>query len=1279
MNYLWDERFHLFRRATVNEFAYSDGTEVEARLLGVVSRAKDRGTFSPELAAAIDDWPSEYHLSRARHCLVRPLGVRPGDKVLELGCGCGAVTRYLGEIGANVVAVEGSLARARVAAERSRDLGNVRVVVDDLLRFETEEMFDWVFLIGVLEYAAMFSASENPFEHYLRSVSRFRAPLGRVVVAIENKLGLKYFNGCGEDHVGTPYFGIQDLYGPRTPRTFGRKELVAQLAAAGLPNAYFYYPFPDYKLPSVVLAEDALRDPDFDPIDLIARSHGRDYLGSPYRSFDEALAFAAVGENGLLADLSNSFLVVATPGATPAMHAGQLAMAFSYYRAPQFTTQTRFVRNGSTIQVLKEHLVSSVGERSIHAEGMTIHNHLVDSCYQPGRQIIWRLLRARARSGELEPVVEALQPWMEFLAQHARVATGDIADLTGQLPSLASYSLPGDFLDCTPFNLLQSGEALTSIDVEWRADRDVPLGWVVTRGVLWSLTAGMPVADRLQSATAVIAALCQKCGFAVSDSDLQLWLKLEAEFQTAATGRPHYGLSLDKTSSGMRLVVAEIADLKEAVSAREGQIAGLSLTVAGRDEEIVRYAQTVAAKTEQIVAKDEQIVASHEQVAARDEQIAAKDEQIVAKEQQIANLNQDAAARESQIATLNDVLAGRAEHIAGLDREVARRNEQIEQNQAHIAALQRRLIDAHAKLASFSWRVTRPLRGLRSAFPRTVKILQKGAKIGYWTLTLQLPRRRQQRQVARMLLESGLFDAEFYLTQYPDVADAGVNPLAHYLSEGVAEGRKPNLYFDTTCYLQQNPDVAESGINPLLHYLTHGFKEAREPGPEFSGRLYLEQNPDVAASGMNPLGHFLSFGIAEGRRVPVPQPLAVPEEPNVIGEVASVPGDPYSRGESILLAHDGVNRILVIDLAVPTPDMDSGSVRMFGLLRLLVGLGSPVTLASDRLENNATHIEAVKKLGVNVLVGHTEIHAHLEQWGGGYALAILSRPETAAGYLSLVRAYAPYAEVVYDSVDLHHLRFRRAAELKNDPEQARRAELYFQLETLGFTFADRVLAITETEKQAILRDWPEAVVEVVPNVHSVRISPMPWAVRKGLTFIGGYDHEPNVDAVVWFVQEVFPKVLGHIPDVRFTILGSRPPESVRQLASTNVNVVGWVPDPEPYFEACRIFVAPLRYGAGMKGKVGQAMSLGLPVVTTHIGAEGMRLADGVHALIADDAEAFAGAVIRLYNDEALWTSLQQAAAAHILRNYSDTAVEEILRRLFANEAVSARAASEVTA
>ncbi len=159
--------------------------------------------------------------------------------------------------------MEGSLTRARIAAERCRDLSNVRVVAEDLLRFETSERFDYVLLVGVLEYAALFARGETPFASYLRVVSRFLKPEGKLVVAIENQLGLKYFNGCSEDHVAQPFFGVQDLDGCGTVRTFGRRELTSLLSSAGFASTCFYYPFPDYKLPSVVLSESGIADPEF--------------------------------------------------------------------------------------------------------------------------------------------------------------------------------------------------------------------------------------------------------------------------------------------------------------------------------------------------------------------------------------------------------------------------------------------------------------------------------------------------------------------------------------------------------------------------------------------------------------------------------------------------------------------------------------------------------------------------------------------------------------------------------------------------------------------------------------------------------------------------------------------------------------------------------------------------------------------------------------------------------------------------------------------------------
>ena len=606
-------------------------------------------------------------------------------------------------------------------------------------------------------------------------------------------------------------------------------------------------------------------------------------------------------------------------------------------------------------------------------------------------------------------------------------------------------------------------------------------------------------------------------------------------------------------------------------------------------------------------------------------------------------------------------MSERETDVADLSKTIAEREVQLARSHHRVWELEQKLAEANSKLSSFSWKLTKPLRAAGRAFPRLAGVLQKGGEGAYWVLTLQLRERLQRRRSARLLLDSGLFDARFYLSEYKDVADSGINPLVHYLTAGAREGRWPNLYFDTRFYLENNPDVLASGINPLLHYLNDGFRQGREPSREFSGSLYLEQNPDVRAKGLNPLSHYLTQGRLEGRAVPSRQaPGAATGR-----RERSLSPDPCHRADLILRARDGMRRMLIIDSTVPAPDMDSGSVRMFGLMRLLIDMGWSVTFAAaHKRKGDAAYISALTALGAQALVGHEEIRAHLEQEGSRYATVLLSRPETFATYLSPVRAYAAQAELVYDSVELHFLRFRRAAELINDPELERRAEHYFQLEALGATFAQRVLVVTDAEKQEMANVWPRARVEVVPNVHVVRISPQPWSARQGLVFIGGFDHPPNVDAVAWFARDVLPLIAKQLPGIRFTVLGSNPPERVKSLACANIDVVGWVPDPEPHFAAARVFVAPLRFGAGMKGKIGQAMSFGLPVVTTSIGAEGMRLTAGVHAMIADEPETFAAAVVGLYNDEAAWKRMQQEAAKHIAGNFSENALRAILQRLF---------------
>jgi glycosyltransferase involved in cell wall biosynthesis len=285
---------------------------------------------------------------------------------------------------------------------------------------------------------------------------------------------------------------------------------------------------------------------------------------------------------------------------------------------------------------------------------------------------------------------------------------------------------------------------------------------------------------------------------------------------------------------------------------------------------------------------------------------------------------------------------------------------------------------------------------------------------------------------------------------------------------------------------------------------------------------------------------------------------------------------------------------------------------------------------------------------------------------------ILSYPEVAYRYLPAIRAFAINAKVIYDPVDLHWLRMERESEIKDNDVLRRKSEVYKCMERFNAAAADIVFAITGEEKAEILKEVSYAKVEVIPNIHTCVDTVKPLAGRKNLLFIGHYAHNPNEDAVSYFVSEIFPLIRQRIPGVVFYMVGSHMTEKVQSLAARDVVAVGYVPDPSSYFNDCRVFVAPLRYGAGMKGKIGHSMSFGLPVVTTSIGAEGMSLIDGRHVLIADSPAAFASAVVRLYTDNLLWEQMSLSALLHIQTNFSKAVVRTKLAQVFGAESNGGR-------
>lgn len=550
--------------------AYSDGDAVEHRLLAALRQCRDVSGTSEELLPHITDWPSEYHLSPVRHNLLRPFLFKPTDRILELGCGCGAITRYFGETGATIVSVEGSYRRAEIAAERCRDRPNVAIYCDNLADFRTEEKFDYVTLIGVLEYAPLFIESDDPIGACLAHALSFLKEDGVLILAIENKLGLKYFNGCSEDHTGVPYFGINGLYDAGTPVTFGRRELEARLRAAGFADLAFYYPFPDYKLPNLILAEDAFARDDFRPADLLYRAFSRDYGGGTDRAFHESLAWQSLARNRLMPGLANSFLVLARKESPAAgSHPGWLARLYSTERVPFYATETAFLPVGASIAVAKRHLFHHMSA-SIQANGPCFRHRLPPHApYISGRLYVTELQPIMARGGGVAEVARWAAPWVERLAAMAQPGPDH------------TMVLPGECLDAIPSNFVRDVTgALVEIDDEWRSELPVLLAWVLIRGLVNALSA-CPCSPNLASLTfrEVVSGVLASLGQNLSDADYRAAVALEETLHDTVYGLRRHGASLAELLDGPLRSFTSPPTYAEEIIALRREIARVKATV----------------------------------------------------------------------------------------------------------------------------------------------------------------------------------------------------------------------------------------------------------------------------------------------------------------------------------------------------------------------------------------------------------------------------------------------------------------------------------------------------------------------------------------------------------------------------------------------------------------------------------------------------------------------------------------------------------------------------
>jgi glycosyltransferase involved in cell wall biosynthesis len=377
-----------------------------------------------------------------------------------------------------------------------------------------------------------------------------------------------------------------------------------------------------------------------------------------------------------------------------------------------------------------------------------------------------------------------------------------------------------------------------------------------------------------------------------------------------------------------------------------------------------------------------------------------------------------------------------------------------------------------------------------------------------------------------------------------------------------------------------------------------------------------------------------------------------------------------------------VMKILILSHHVPMPDRASGELRFYTFLKLLAE-SNEVTLCPFMLKSQNNEMgEAVTKSyiskieAINIRLGSTDVLSTLKN--NQFDLVIFEFYYYVKKYIDFIRLFQPQACVFVDSVDVHYNRLFSKAALTGEQSDYQLAKTIKQQELAAYRKADLTIVVTEDDGIILSKDAPNLNLGILSNIHRIPDFIPLQAPYNKLLFIGSFKHEPNIDAVLYFCQDIFPILLGMNPDFTLDVIGPNAPESILALQSDRINIRGFVESLDECYREARISVAPLRYGAGIKGKVGEALSFGLPVVTTEIGAEGFGLTSGENILIAQTPQDFANAILQLSQNPDLYKKLSNNGYEFIKAKYSEDATRKMVTKLLDQASLISKNKSSLT-
>lgn len=1395
---------------------YSDGETVEEMMLSIAEQYPE--SAAADAIAEDSRYTVNNTFSPVRHNLLSWYPFKPGAHILEVGAGMGAMIGLLCDVAEHVTALEMNERRANVIRARYPARKNLTVVSADVTAWHTGQRFDYIVVVGVLEYAGVFSPAgeDEPYIQFLAALRRLLKPGGVVLLAIENRFGLKYWLGAAEDHLQQAFAGIEGYTEPHTPRTFSRAALLALFDAAGFEERRVYSVLPNYEFPTAIFTDDSA------PSNHELQNIGYTYSPGTSLVAGERALYPEIAGEGMLGPMANSLLVEAGCAPLGAYHV--LRVSARGECKPEYRVVTTIDSEGLAIKKAADpraraHVKNTwengemLRKRGVaHIEGELKDGALVTRLNPaPMANEVFCDALNRGDWDAARAIIDKLAAALESASD----ATDTPSPLLAQCePGLAGAD-PGPlmqdgFMDMTLYNAFLPGGELAFFDQEWRFP-GLPLRFVLYYGLktTYGRNGGKPLFPFVEIRRYI----------GVSEAEALVWDALEGvvwrqvlnrvgdvygadgycnQYSDALTMKrqkqeAEAAASLEK----QRLLQQYNEELDQSKQAlREGEEARLAeqkVWQAERDELEARQAEELEALRFAADAREDlqraKDARSYRLLEAQKndayERMRLSLQQQL--EQSAAASLQQAGALQDEIRLLQETLGYREAHIASL---VAAHDYLCDRRDELDRILASRSYKFSATLSRYKNGIMRRLRGQNRPAPEA-PLLEQGEEAtqeeqpapeagpgtepavtlcpeNYPGLLLPVFKEPKVSIVIPCYNQFGhtynciksIADSCAALSYEVIVADdnsSDETSVVEQIVEGVRVSRnKTNLRFLLNCnraaemargeyivFLNNDTLVAENWLESMLELMEadgeiglagsklvfangqlqeaggiiwadgSGWNYGRGQDPDLPEFNYVKEVDYISGCSImiraalwREIGGFdeqyapayyedadLAFEVRRHGYKVVYQPASrVTHFEGVSNGTDLSAGQKqyqkrnhaifidkwreelsvnhYPCAQHLLRARDRTKNkkiAVFVDHYIPTFDRDAGSRTIYEYIELFMERGYHVILIPDNFYRSEPYADIYEQKGVEVLYG-PYYSLHYLDWirenGPELDVFFLNRPHIAMHYIDAIRTDTR-AEVLYYGVDLHFLREQRQYEITKDPELpfsiARSKILEFEL----MHKSDCSFYPSYVEEETVREIDPSINVLTLPVFIYPALERAPYALanRRDLMFVGGFDHLPNRDAMVWFVQEVLPLVWRREPDITFHIMGSNPPEEVQALAGPGVRVHGYVSAEtlESYYRKCRLSVVPLRYGAGIKGKVIEAMGSGIPVLTTSIGAEGIRDA-GRFLAVEDEAEGFAARLCALYGDEKTLAGMASGGYDYIEATFSKQAANDIIDR-----------------